>query len=115
MTIEIGLFVSFLALALFAGLMTGFVYGLGEGHKMGQQDIRRLKRQMDGHKYQVGDIVEVWVDSRDTLNGTSSVYATVSRVYHLLDDHDYRLLLPGGLHSDIGEEDIKRRVSKGAA
>lgn len=109
MTIGIGDLVIYLCLVALCGLMFGFILGMGEGYKQSKQDIRRMKRQMDGHRYQAGDIVEVQVPTEE--EGTT-VYATVSRVYHPLDgDHDYELLLPGGLHQDIDEEDIIGRVS----
>lgn len=109
MHVGIGDFVIYLCVAVLGGLMFGFIFGMGEGYKQSKQDIRRLKRQMDGHKYSAGDIVEVQVPTEK--EGTT-VYATISRVYHILDgDHDYQLLLPGGLHQDIDEEDIIGRVS----
>lgn len=95
-------------------LLIGWLIGTGEGFKMARQDIRRLQRQLNGHKYQVGDIV--MVDPEPDIEEASPFCATISRVYHLLDgDHDYELLLPGGKHLDVDEEDILRRVSKGVA
>lgn len=111
MHIGIGDFVVYLVLSAIMGLLFGFIGGMGEGYKQSKQDVRRLKRQMDGHKYSAGDIVEVWVPNEDG----ATVLATISRVYHLLDgNHDYQLLLPGDMHQDVDEEDIKRRVTAGA-
>lgn len=110
MTIGIGDFVIYLILVACTGFLFGWILGMGDGYKQSRQDIRRLKRQMDGHKYEVGDIVQV---AGDVLSGWDRI-GTVCRVYHLLDgDHDYQILFPGEKRVDVDEEDIARRISKG--